>query len=225
MSRNMLSQRYMYIAVAVVTVLVLVSWLRADSFDIRRVSLERQTDTIMVSDPSRMQLFYGELESLPHTYTFSIREATPFHTRIMIPVDGAETISGILVREPEGKGRVTEVARLHGDEASWEVARLSITGDPYREGPAFDAELTPGRYRLEVHTADNTEPYLLRIGTEAERTMGYSAFIGELASLKQFLGKAGTTIVFSPYVYAPLYCVLLIVWGAYLWYRRRHVVQ
>lgn len=224
MPKNILSQKYVYGAVALATVLVLIAWIRADSFDVRRASLERQTDTIVISDPLRMQLFYGDLESLPHTYTFTIREATQFHTRIMIPEGGAQTVSGILVREPEGKGRVTEIARLHGSDATWDVARLSLTGDLYREGPAFDAELASGRYRLEVHTADNTEPYLLTIGTNAERTIGYAAFIRELASLKQFFGRSSATIVFSPYVYAPLYFLLLIASAAYLWYRSRRVV-
>ncbi len=223
MPKNILSHKYVYGVVALVTILVLIAWIRADSFDVHRATLKRQTDTIEVSKPSRMQLFYGELEYLPHTYTFTIHEATQFHTRIMIPEDCTQTVSGILVRKPEGKGRVTEIARLHGYEASWDSARLRLTGDEYREGPAFDTELAPGRYRLEVHTADNTEPYMLTIGTDAERTMEYAAFIGELISLKKFLGESGATIIFSPYVYAPLYFVLLIVWGAYLWYRSRRV--
>jgi hypothetical protein len=214
------AQRSVQVAVLILSIIVFVAFLSADSFDIRRTALTLQTDTIAIAAPERAQLFYGTLDALPHTYTFSVHEAMPFHAHILIPSGAPQIVSAILVREPEAKGRVIEIARLRATDATWSMARLSGTYDAYTEGPSFDASLEPGRYRLEVHTPNNIEPYLLFVGNEMERTQGYFAFVSALVQLKQFLGVSVLTLIISPYIYGPLYFLALAGCALYLWYTR-----
>ncbi len=196
------------------------AWIRTDFAPLQHTTLKSQTEVITISDPAELQLFYGTLDLVPHTYEFQISEAGRFVAYIMMPESNPErVISAILIKEPNGKGRVTEIARLSGVSVTWEKTYIGATGDTLLKGPSFDATLEPGVYRLEVHTPDNREPYVMQIGTEEEGP-GYVAFLRQLAGFKQFLGTSSLTMFFSPALFVPFFFVVLI---GYAVYRRSRV--
>ncbi len=184
------------------------------------VTQETLSDITIISDPILSQSYYGYLEGFPHTY--EIRSNVPFHlsTKILIPdiEISKNNISGIVIKLPEGRGRVTEIATLEAKNAEWQSVYEPVGGDSYREGPSFDGELTAGSYRIEVHTPDNAEKYVLVVGTREDMSIGYFEMLKRLMKVKEFFGKSSVHIVESPLVYIPL--VIIFVVGVGVWYIR-----
>lgn len=189
------------------------------------VSLDSPKDITHIEDPTLSQAFYGHLDGFPHTYEIVATE--PFHlfSQILVPdIDSSKNIiSGIIIKLPEERGRVTEVARLPSKDSAWESQYEAFGGDTYRHGPQFETELEPGKYRIEVHTPANTEKYVLVVGKREEMTLGYFELIGRLIAVKRFFEKSPIRIVESPYIYVPLGGIMLMTAGLWYWYRRRKI--
>lgn len=178
-------------------------------------------DVSVIADPILAQTFFGDLVDFPHTYQIVATE--PFHLFVQIDVpngnSSVNTLSGIIIKEPVGKGRVEEIARLPAQNATWESTREWWSGDSYRKGPSFEKDLGPGTYRIEVNTPDNREKYILQVGTEQDMALGYFETVRRIVEVKQFFGKSPIRIVESPLVFIPLLGIAGV--GALLWYRRR----
>lgn len=181
-------------------------------------------DVIRVDDPSLSQAFYGTLNNFPHTYEIIAREPFTLYTEILVPdIEGqTNTPSGIIIKLPQAGGRVEEIARLQAKDASWEAAYEFFGGDTYRHGPQFEKELPAGTYRVEVHSADNKEKYVLVIGKREEVVLGYIELIRRIAGVKEFFGKSQISIIQSPFIFIPLLVGAVIV-GWLLRRRLRHI--
>jgi hypothetical protein len=184
------------------------------------VSQDSLKDITHIEDPTLSQAFYGQLDGIPHTYEIVATESFKLFTQILVPdIDSSENIiSGIVIKLPEERGRVTEVSRLPSKDASWESQYEPFGGDTYRQGPQFETELGPGKYRIEVHTPDNQEKYVLVVGKREEMTLGYFEFLGRLIEVKRFFEKSPIRIVESPFVYVPVGGCALLVLG-WWWFR------
>ncbi len=180
-----------------------------------------QNDIITIDDPTLSQAFYGEMNGFPHTFQIVAKEPFQLFAHILVPdIDASKNnISGIIIKERSGGGRVTEVARLLAKDSSWVSDYEPFGGDSYREGPQFETTLEAGVYRVEVHTPDNLEKYVLVVGKREEMTIGYFELIGRLAKVKVFFGKPKIFVAQSPYVYVPL---LVLLSGIGYWYVRRY---
>ncbi len=181
-----------------------------------------QTDIIPIEDPILSQAFYGEMKDFPHTFEISSTESFRLFTQILLPdiASSKNNVSGIIIKLPEKRGRVTEVARLESKNAEWKSEYEPFGGDTYRDGPLFDQQLDPGKYRIEVHTPNNFEKHVLVIGTREEMSIGYFETLRRLMEVKVFFGKSKFRIIESPYVYVPL-MVIAGVGGT--WYYRRRI--
>ncbi len=182
------------------------------------VSQESIKDIDTIEDPELSQAFYGELTGFPHT--FEIRAKEPFTLSLQILQPDIESsirnISGIAIKDLGRGKRVEEVTRLHARDALWESEYEPWGGDRYLIGPSFKQELSEGIYRIEIHTPDNLEKYVLVVGSREEMTLGYFELIGRLMEVKEFFGKSKLRIVESPFVYVPLILsMLLIGYGVY----------
>lgn len=179
-------------------------------------------DIETIQDPRVTQLFFGELIGAPHTYEISASEPFTLSLELRTPrtASSTGTISSIVVKVP-GRGRVEEVTRLVGRDASWEEHRDEMTKDVYLRGATYHGDLGPGTYHIEVHTPDNMEKYMLKVGTEDEMIIGYVELLSRLRSVKHFYGTSPLWLVATPYVYVPLLmlCGLgLLSW--HVWKRR-----
>jgi hypothetical protein len=182
-------------------------------------------NTTTLEDAETSRAFFGELLGFPHTY--EIIETKEFHLFVEIRVpdipSSMDNVSGIIVRQVEGSGRVEEVARLRAGEAAWESVDDVKTGDTYRGGPLFEGEVPPGTYRIEVSTPDNLAKYVVRMGTkEDESGAGYFESLRRIGAVKVFFGKSKFSVVESPLVFVPLGAggILAVILG-YLWLRKR----
>lgn len=182
------------------------------------VEQESIKDVYMIEDPTLSQAFYGEMHDFPHTYEIQAAQSFTLFTQILEPdIDTSKNnVSGIIIKLPEKRGRVTEITRM-SLPTSWQSEYEPFGGDTYLMGPIFEQELGPGTYRIEVHTPDNREKYVLVVGTREELTIGYFELLGRLMEVKEFFGKSKFRIIESPYVYVPLVACLII---GYLLYRR-----
>lgn len=188
------------------------------------VTQETLDDIVLIEDPELSQVFYGTMQGFPHT--FEIRASEPFtlFTQILLPDIDSSTnnISGIIVRELKS-GRVEDVAPLNAKDASWETMFEPFGGDTYRKGPEFETTLDPGVYRIEVHTPDNLEKYILAVGKREEMSISYFELIRRFAQVKMFFEKSQFRVIESPFVYVPLLLSALIGFGVWKWRRRNRV--
>ncbi len=181
-------------------------------------------DITSIDDPELSQAFYGRLNGYPHTY--EIRSKVPFelHVQILLPeIRGvSEELSSIVIKETGFRGRVSEVSRLLGRDATWESFYEPWGGDRYRKGGELTQEVEAGIYRIEMSTPNNETPYVLVVGKREDfGGVGYFEMIGRIATVKEFYGKSKLTVIQSPYVYGPL--ILVVLSGVlYYVYRKRY---
>jgi hypothetical protein len=143
-----------------------------------------------------------------HSHTYEIKATEPFHffAQVLVPDIDSSTnnISGIIIREPEAGGQVHEIAPILSQEAEWKSVYEPFGGDSYREGPVVEKELEAGTYRIEVHTPNNVEKYVLVVGKREEMTLGYFELVRRIAGVKLFFEKSQFRIIESPFIYVPL---------------------
>ncbi len=185
------------------------------------VSPQTVADIIPIEDPELSQAFYGTLDNFPHTYEIRATEPFTLSTMILVPdiEESTNVISGIIIKEQKRGTRVLQVARLHARDAAWESDFEPFGGDSYRMGPSFETQLDAGVYRVEVHTPDNKEKYVLVVGSREEMTLGYFELLGRMIEVKHFFGKSSFMIVQSMFVYVPLLGIAAI--GLLVWYIRK----
>jgi hypothetical protein len=190
-----------------------------DAYVPQMVEQESLADITLIADPTLSQGFYGTLEGFPHTFEIHVPESFVFRVQLRTPNLSSNTnaISGIIIKEQ--KRGVKEITRLLGKDASWEVHTDTLSGTLYREGASFEQELEPGVYRIEVHTPDNTEKYVLMMGKYEDMTIGYFTLLGRIMDIQTFNERSVLWVVLSPYVYLPL--LLFVLCGGVLWYIHR----
>lgn len=178
-----------------------------------------QNEVHIIDDPIQSQSFYGVLDNFPHTYKIVRNEPFTLSLSILQPhIDTSNNnVSAIVVKLPAERGRVEEVTRLRASLASWDTFYDPVGGDRYRQGPEFEGILEAGSYIIEVHTPENLEKYVLKVGTEDEESIGYFKTLLRLIEVKKFFDKSPLRIVESPYIYVPL--IIFISIGLFL-YRR-----
>ena len=185
----------------------------AHGFLPQAVEQESLRDITIVEEPETEQAFYGELTGFPHTYSITATEPFMLSVRIFMPdiETSKNNVSGIIIREIEGSGRVEEVTRLLARDAGWEPAFEAKSGDSFRIGPSFAGEVSPGTYRIEVNTPENLAKYVLIVGEEEAKKPGYFEMVRRIAGLKEFFGKSQFRIIESPYVYGPLLLIVAVL--------------
>lgn len=186
-------------------------------------------DITSITEPEHSRAFYGELTGFPHTY--EIRAEKPFHlfAQILVPdIDSSKNnVSGIIIREVEGSGRVTEVARFLAKDAKWDTVYEPFGGDSYRNGGVFEQDVDRGVYRIEVSTPDNVEKYVLVVGVvEGQDDVGYFETIRRIAEIKTYFGKSKLLTIQSPLVYVPLLILLgMGLLGVWFYKRKKSSLQ
>jgi len=182
------------------------------------------SDVVDIQNPEEEKMFFGHMNSFPHTFEIDSKDSFNLYVEIRVPdiESSKNNISGIIVKENEGSGSVSEVARLPAKSVEWESLYEKSEGDHYRVGPQFGKELGAGVYRVEVSTPDNIEKYVLIIGKEkSSEAVGYFEKVRRIAELKAFFGKSQFSIIESRTVYAPLIFVTLLALPAVFFVRRR----
>jgi len=188
-----------------------------------RMEQAANTEAVPIDNPEEEQMFFGQLESAPHT--FQITSETPFHMYVEVRVpdidSSSNNVSGTVVRETK-PGSVEEVARLRAKDAEWNRVYEKFEGDHYRVGSTFESELDAGTYFVEVSTPDNIEKYVLIIGREdAHQDIGYFEKVAKIADVKSFFEKTQLSVLGVATVYRPVILVGVLLVLILLFLRRR----
>lgn len=205
---------------------ILLGHLTVDAYVPVIVNQDSLHDIDTITDTQLSQAFYGTLNGFPQTY--EIVSTEPFHlfAHILVPdIDSSKnTVSGIIIKKAVGNKRVTEITRLHANDAQWDSFYEPFGGDSYRNGATYEGDLDAGVYRIEVSTPDNLEKYVLVVGKE-ERfgAIGYFTMLGRIMDVKVFFEKSRIRIVESPFVYVPLSILGFAYW--FFWYRRKRRIK
>lgn len=185
---------------------------------------ESYNDTKIINDTQLSQAFYATLAGFPHTYTFTLDERKPVFVQVLVPdIPDVKNNRSALIVKQEPQGGVTEVARLRSTDANWESYYEWFSGDRYRNGPEYTADLGAGTYLLEVSTADNQGKYVLVVGTEERSTISYFETMKRIYLVKHFFNKSGISILQSPLFTVPLLILLCFVYILYRAFKKyRH---
>lgn len=173
-------------------------------------------DLITIDDVTEKQIFYGTLKNIPHTFEFTIKEETPFFTRVSIPKrNGDHKISLIVIKE-ERRG-VSEVKRRTGQQETWTSYVDPISRIGFFYSAPIVANLGPGVYRVEVSSPDNVGKYRLDIGS-GQQDLSYLESLKYVSATHRFfgIGLLGALI-------APVVCVPLVLGGIGLWFLRKRL--
>ncbi len=194
----------------------------ADAYVPNLVTQTSLKDITVIHDPELEQAFYGSMNGFPHTYEIRATEPFRLYTQIILPdvLWSKNNVSGIIIKEQK-KGRVLEISRLHAKDATWDSYYEPVGGDTYRKGPKFEGELDPGVYRIEVNTPDNLEKYVLVVGTQDGKALGYFESLKRISAIKRFFEKSSFSIIESPLVYVPIVIFVGIV--GIMFYRKRKI--
>jgi hypothetical protein len=179
-------------------------------------------DTTRIESPEISQAYYGTLKDFPHTYEIVSREPFTLFAEVLMPdkKESETIVSGIIIREVNGGGRVTEVARMLARDAIWDSFYEPIGGDRYLRGASYEGEQQAGVYRIEVTSPNNDQKYVLVVGKKEDfGSIGYFETIGRIAEVKAFFGKSRIMVIQSPLVYVPI--LLLVLIGGFIYYRRK----
>jgi hypothetical protein len=162
-----------------------------------------------------IQSYYGILNTYPHTYTLELASRTPISLEILEPShDGSKkNVSAIIIRLPERSGRVTEIARLHAKDASWDTYYVVHDGMSYLQGPSHTDTLDPGIYHIQVHTPDNMANYVLRVGTKERAYGSYIETIRTMYAIRSFYRMSSVSLIVSPFILIPLVLLGVLVGG------------
>lgn len=176
---------------------------------------ESLLDITQIENPENVSFFHGELFSFPHTFEINSEKSFYLQVEILVPDinSSKNNISGIIIKEKE-VGGVEEVIRLEAEEVEWEEYRETETGNTYRIGPRFQSDLEAGVYRIEVHTPDNLEKYVLKVGfQDGDEKIGYFKKISRIMESKIFFEKTKFSVLESRVIYVPFFGIVFILFA------------
>lgn len=132
-----------------------------------------QKGDIQINNPEISQAFYDELKGQPREYFINFPAQGG-------PASGWELYINILVPDPEnrdGRYSVKVSSEKDGveqlisstelvDEESWQSFYEPFGRDYYLKGPELEQQLSAGKYKIEVYSADNLGKYVLAVGKQ-----------------------------------------------------------
>lgn len=200
-------------------VALLLSPLSTFAYEVVSVEQPSPFEISTIDQVSEEQLFVGTLSEFPHTFEFTVTEPTRLQVQALVPVGtaGEQRMSLIAIKEVE-RG-VKEVMRRTNNAVEWGPYEDDVSGLAFEASPAFDEEIEPGVYRVEVSNAQNLGTYVLKLGYE-NTAGGYFLTVKNIYALRTLLGYGGVGIVFNMYVAIPLFFMFSV--GFFLWWWRRH---
>lgn len=162
----------------------------------------------------------GLLVGDPHMYEFTIGVDTTLTLRVsQLAGDTPIPFSLIAVRENTQNAGVVEVGRLRAKDITWEEERDGALGLTLAHSPAFEAEIGPGVYRVEVSTPENLGAYMLTVGSIPTPT-GYFETLADVRTIQKFFGVSIFGMLLSSYVLYPLGILVLLALFYYTWRNR-----
>ena len=137
------------------------------------------------------QTYYGELESWPHTFEFTVTATTTLELQVAARPD--ESRVSVLVVRQEERG-VSEIIRQTARDTVYRKERDRLHGINLEVAPVLTVEIGPGTYRAEVSNPNNIGKYQLTVGTELASN-GYWQTVQNTFAIHSFYGSWVTALL------------------------------
>lgn len=126
---------------------------------------------INIYNPEVSQAFYDELKGQPRDYYITSDKDFELYINLLVPEaanrSGRYSAKIFLVENPSvgsGQSKEAEVASIDGLSSDWQEFYETFGRDYYLTGPELTKQLTAGKYKIEVFSADNQGKYVLAVG-------------------------------------------------------------
>jgi hypothetical protein len=180
---------------------------------------QSQTVIVPIENPNDAQEFFGHLLGFPQTFYFEVKQSLPFKAEVFVgDVPSQKNDVSIIIVKQEKRG-VSEVGRTLVTTQSWKPVYDRMLVESFRNGGALNADLQPGKYKLEVSSPNNEGIYRLVLGTDKIHR-GYFANVQALFAVKSLFGHSKFGTLLSPLLYIPL-LVLSIIGGLFFIHKKR----
>ncbi len=168
------------------------------------------------------QVYLGTLAGDPHLYEVTITEPKDFN--LMLYQRRAESslvpLSVIIVKENESGKGVTEIGRYIGSTEAWTEVWHGALALRVWQSELLQYDLSPGVYRFEVSTPENSGQYALVLGGEVEQS--YTKQWQEARAVQDFFGVSSFRMLLSTLFLYPFGSLLLLSAIYFTWrYQRR----
>jgi len=160
-----------------------------------------QSGEITVLNVESSQAFYDQLQGNPRDYLIDLGSDSVLHLNLLVPMaanfNGRYSANVSLIKED---GSTEQVATIDSAAVEWTEYYESFGRDYYLKGPGIDQQLSAGKYKIEVFSADNTGKYVLTIGNNRFYTpLGLLSLYWKLPQLKlNFFGTEIWQLIFTP---------------------------
>ncbi len=177
------------------------------------------------SEITVMQAYLGDLVGDPHMYEFTLGEASELSlTLLQEAAANPVPFSLIVVKVNDFNRGVKELGRIDGQTVNWspyvdEGLALELVA-----AETYTTTLEPGFYRFEVSTADNSGKYVVVVGNQAP-DKSYWQRVQEVYTIHNFFDRPVLLMLFSPYVYWPLFIILVLILSYLTWRYRERIVN
>lgn len=181
---------------------------------------------IAIGDPTESLALYGVVEEPRQAAVYGFEVQTPYRLRalLQVPVVPDDLYRDwrpelVLVGPADGESNSRALESLLRDGVRFTPEFTSIMHEPfghsdYHRGPAFERELSPGRYLLMVYSPQGAGAYTLALG-ERETARSVIQAVVQRRELDKILAAGGRVPLRSP-LGLSVYHYLLILGSAFV---------
>jgi len=123
-----------------------------------------QQGDIQINNPEISQAFYDELKGTTRDYFINSDKDFELYVNLLVPnpenKDGRYSAN---IFSLDGD-KIEQIATVDGASFEWKNYWESFGRDWYLQGPEFKKNVSAGKYKIEVYSADNLGKYVLAVG-------------------------------------------------------------
>jgi len=168
-------------------------------------------DQTTAIDPTAYRAYYGKLTGEPHIFTFTTTEETPVMFVLAVPdlPDVKTDVSATLTHATDPQGIFVTA---DGGLVEWQRFFDTAGRDSYLAGPALEATVPPGEYRLQISNAADDASYVLIVsGEDSFSLIETFRRYGTVPTIKsQFFGKSAAEAYLTPLLLWPIFAILIL---------------
>ncbi len=127
--------------------------------------------SVSITSLEQSQYFFDTLAGSPRPYLFELSQPAELKAFLMVPAasnqNGRYSFRLFLVGATEER----QILAADAAAAEWQETYDALMREYFLKGPEVNQQLEPGKYRLEVYSAENVGKYVLALGDKDAYTL------------------------------------------------------